>query len=99
MLSIGKHPQITTAGQPRRTQISIGDLYQLYAQIARTPGQSARLTWYTLSGDYCISVTDDQKQGVVWQLWRRSNGVNNSMWTQTTVDPAEVHKHIVADVH
>ena len=96
MIRIGRTPQnVGGAAQTRRSQATLADLYQLFAQASRNPGQSTNLVWYTLNGDYSLTVLADIKRGSVWRLSFRGKIESTVLWTVTTNDVAQVHNQIM----
>src|SRR5271155_579183 len=85
MIRLGKTtPAAGATAQPRRSQATLADLYQLYAQATRNPGQTAYLTWYSHSGDYSLGVIADVKSGANWRLSFKGKIETRVLWTLNT---------------
>lgn len=99
MLRIGKSPLNPSTTQQNRSQVTLGDLYQLYSQATRSPGQTVQLVWYTLSGDYTITAKSDPKVGAIWQLLQKGKHEAICRWTLTTANLPEVHKQMMLELN
>lgn len=98
MIRIGKTPQnVGGATQTRKSQVTLADLYQLYAQASRTPGQSSSMVWYSLSGDYTLTVITDVKSGAMWRLSLRTKFEQNILFTVNTNDVPQVLNQVAAN--
>ena len=99
MLRIGKTQASPGTTQQNRSQVTLGDLYQLYAQATRNPGQTVQLVWYTLSGDYTITAKSDPKLGAIWQFFHKGKNDSGCKWTLTTANVPEVHKQMMLQLN
>lgn len=96
MLKIGKGPQVQAPTfQPRKTQVTLTDLYQLCAQVSRCPEQPAQLVWNSAQGDFTIVAKADAKLGAIWQLIQKTRFESITLWTISTGNVPEVHKKIM----
>ena len=97
MIRLGKTPQMSgVTAQPRKSQATLADLYQLYAQATRNPGQSAYLTWYTMQGDYSLGVIATVKSGAIWRLTFKGKIETTVLWTLTTNSVDQIMNQIMA---
>ena len=97
MLQIGRGQQNVGAVQ-RKSQVALGDLYQLYTQATRSAGQKAQVILHATGGEYTLTVESNCKnKGAVWQLFLRSKGESQLLWRLETNNVAAVHAQFVVD--